>query len=162
MLLLFALALASTQPNLDAPLDSRPTLRSELNRGRAAAFDCGLHHFDDMLDHSACVDHVISEAVQRVPNATPFMVGAYFQACEDFAEMVEIMAKDDSQSDYHARRIAEARHYLALTYPALKNYQGKLRLTNAALVSAFDDLTPAGRSDYLAHLAAWAKDPPRE
>ena len=157
-----ALALAAAPPNLDAPLDSRPTLRSEINRGKAAAFECGLHHFGDLMEHDSCVEQVTNEAVQRVPNAAPFTVGAYFQACEDFAELVEIMEKQNDQSDYYARRIAEARHYLALTYPVLKNYQAKVKLTNAQLVAAIDELTPVGRQTFLARLAAWAKDPPHE
>jgi hypothetical protein len=68
------LAVAQTS-NLDAPISTQPTMRSEIKRGEAVAFDCGLHHLTDYSGFTDCVSRALDANEQKQKKSDPFVLG---------------------------------------------------------------------------------------
>ena len=67
---------ASAQTSkLDAPISTKPTIRSEIKRGEAAAFDCGLHAITNYSAFTTCVSNVADANQQKNTMSDPFMLG---------------------------------------------------------------------------------------
>lgn len=147
--------------DINAPIDKRPTVGSEINRGNKAAFDCGLRHVSDVLAFSKCVSDVISMEEQNQQNYLPFMVGAYWGECENEALSVESNSKIASTNNFAAAELPDDLRELASTYRVFRNYQKKLGVTDDQLVAALDDLTPEGKKMLLAQLHSWENAPPQ-
>lgn len=61
--------------NLDAPIKTEPTMRSEIKRGEAAAFDCGLHHIADYSAFTDCINRILDSNEQKRTKSDPFVLG---------------------------------------------------------------------------------------
>ena len=76
---LVLLALPATgfaQSRLDAPVSTKPTVKSEIKRGGAAAFDCGLKgNITDYSAFTACINAVQDSNQQKNTNSEPFLLG---------------------------------------------------------------------------------------
>jgi hypothetical protein len=158
--LILALAPAKHAPDLNAPIDTRPTIASEINRGNRAAFDCSLQNVSEAPSFSECVSDAISSDQQKQTNSLPFMVGAYWGECSSEALMVKSDSKLAPTNSVAAASLPDAERQLALSYPVFRHYQEKLGVTDEQLIEAIDDLTPTGKQMLLAQLHAWEKDPP--
>lgn len=67
---------ASAQTSkLDAPISTKPTIRSEIKRGEVAAFDCGLHAITNYSAFTTCVSNVADANQQKNTMSDPFMLG---------------------------------------------------------------------------------------
>ena len=159
-MLMLALAPAKHGPDLNAPLDTRPTIASEITRGNRAAFDCSLQHVADALSFSQCVSDAISTDEQRQPNSLPFTVGAYWGECEHEALMVKSDSELAATNSIAAEELPSAQRELASCYGVFRHYQQKLGVTDEQLTGADDDITPAGRQMLLNQLHSWEKQPP--
>ena len=159
--LVWALASATQAPDLNAPIDTRPTIASEINRGNRAAFDCSLQHVSDALSFSECVSDAISTDQQKQPNSVPFMVGAYWGECATEALMVKSDLELASTNSVAAAILPDAQRELPMSYPVFRHYQEKLGVTDEQLIAALDDVTPAGKQSLLAQLHSWEKQPPK-
>src|ERR1700722_19374960 len=60
-------------PSLDAPVETRPTLRSEIQRGWLAVNQCDTA--DTPLDRETCINKIQGAEDARLMNATPFDLG---------------------------------------------------------------------------------------
>jgi hypothetical protein len=65
---------------LDAPISTKPTIRSEIKRGEAAAFDCGLKAVTNYLAFSVCVSGVADSNQQQSTKSDPFVLGLSIEA----------------------------------------------------------------------------------
>jgi hypothetical protein len=158
----WTLASAAQAPNLNAPIDTRPTIGSEINRGYSAAFDCSLQHVADALPFSQCVSDAVSTDQQKQPNSLPFMVGAYWGECVSEALMVKSDRELAASNSVAAASLPDAERELGMSYPVFRHYQQKLGVTDQQLVEAIDDVTPAGKQSFLAQLHAWENQPPKD
>jgi hypothetical protein len=155
-----ALAPAKQTLDLNAPIDTRPTIASEINRGNRAAFDCSLQHVSDALSFSECVSDAITADQQKQPNSLPFMIGAYWGECASEALMVKSDSELAATNSLAAAMLPDAQRQLALSYPVFRHYQQRLGITDEQLVAAIDAVTPAGKQSLLAQLHSWEKQPP--
>jgi hypothetical protein len=106
---------------LDAPVSIKPTVRSEIKRGEATAFDCGLHN----LDYPAftnCVSAIAAYNQQKNTKSDPFILGLSISA---LAQAKTINAGQDSGWISLWRKD---------TVRIMKSY----KLTDAELCAAFD------------------------
>jgi len=160
-ILVWALTSGAQTPDLNAPIDTRPTVGSEINRGYSAAFDCSLQHVAEPLSFSECVTEATSADQQKQPNSVPFIVGAYWGECGQEALMVKSDQDLASTNSIAATILPEAQRELATSYPVFRHYQEKLGVTDEQLVAAIADVTPAGKQSLLAQLHSWERQPPQ-
>ena len=71
---------AQAQTSLDAPVDTKPTVRSEIKRGYSAAFNCFLEATNDYLAFTICVSAVQEENEQKSTLSDPFLLGLSVEA----------------------------------------------------------------------------------
>lgn len=152
---------AKRAPDLNAPIDTQPTIGSEINRGTKAAFDCSLQHVSDALAFGECVSDAISADEQKQPNSLPFEVGALWGECTSEALLVKTDLELAPTNSVAAEELPSAQRELALSYKAFRHYQEKLGVTDQQLVAAVDDLSEAGRQSSLAQLHSWEQQPPQ-
>jgi len=65
---------------LDAPISTKPTIRSEIKRGEAAAFDCGLKNITNHLAFITCISGVADSNQQQSTKSDPFVLGLSVEA----------------------------------------------------------------------------------
>ena len=65
---------------LDAEVSTKPTVRSEIKRGDAAAFDCGLHNITNPPAFTKCITQVTDSNQQKSTLTDPFVLGLSVQA----------------------------------------------------------------------------------
>jgi hypothetical protein len=65
---------------LDAPISTKPTIRTEIKRGEAAAFDCGLQSVTDYSAFTTCINAVEDSNQQKNTKSEPFMLGLSIEA----------------------------------------------------------------------------------
>jgi hypothetical protein len=65
---------------LDAPISTKPTVRSEIKRGEAAAFDCGLKNLTNYLAFTTCISGVADFNQQKSTKSDPFILGLSVEA----------------------------------------------------------------------------------
>ena len=66
---------AYAQTGLDAPVSTKPTVRSEIKRGDSAAFNCFLDAVTDYLAFTNCVRDVQELNQQKSTLSDPFLLG---------------------------------------------------------------------------------------
>ena len=72
---------ANCQSNLDKPISTKPTVRSEIARGHDAAFECnGVGKIGRFRLIEACVSKVVQDNVQQEKASTTFKLGIYLVA----------------------------------------------------------------------------------
>jgi hypothetical protein len=72
---------ANCQSNLDKPISTKPTVRSEIARGHDAAFECnGVGKIGRFRLIEACVSKVMQDNIQQQKASTAFRLGIYLVA----------------------------------------------------------------------------------
>jgi phosphoenolpyruvate carboxylase len=104
ILLVLAPTVASTA-SLDAPIDQKPTIRSEIHRGAMRAFDCHLANLRDNLQALFCTNDAISAETQKNTITDAFQLGLHLESV-DF----------DPTSEYHRARVRELEKALHVTH----------------------------------------------
>ena len=157
----YLLSAAAQTADLNAPINTRPTIGSEIKRGHDVAFDCSIKFADDVISLSECVNDALSVNRQRQVDTLPFELGAFLQECQQEAFLIKAETELAPTNSLAARELPEVRRHLALCYPILRNDQKKLKITDEQLIKAIDTLAPAGRVTYLDQLHEWEKNPPK-
>ena len=154
---LFAIALTLPQmaaaADLNAPLDEKPTLGSEIKRGWNAAFDCSLAHIVDVQGMNDCTSAAGSKAHQERPNPDPFLLGLYLGSTLHFAAQAErpdpvggpIPGVSDQATN---KRNAEE------DFAVYASEQKKLGVTDEQAVGLLTDFNDMGKQQALARLKA--------
>jgi len=139
--------------DLNAPLDEKPTLGSEIKRGWQAAFDCSLAHIVDVQGMNDCTSAAGSKAQQERPNSDPFLLGLYLGSSLHFAAQAErpdpaggpVPGISDQATN---QRNAEE------DFAVYASEQKKLGVTDEQAVGTVTDLNDTGRQQALARLKA--------
>lgn len=71
---------AHARTGLDAPVNTKPTVRSEIRRGYSAAFNCFLETTSDYSAFTTCVNAVQEDNVQKSTLSDPFLLGLSVEA----------------------------------------------------------------------------------
>lgn len=147
--------------DINAPMDARPTIGSEIKRGNGAAFDCGAKPLSDVYSLGRCVSNAISADQQKQPNSLPFIVGGYWGECKHDAILIEADLSIASTNSYAASEIPTVARELASSYEIFRRYQDQLGVTDMQLVEALDDITADDKVKILAQLQSWGAKPPQ-
>jgi hypothetical protein len=153
MAILAGSADATAQADLNAPLDVRPTLKSEILRGWNAAQRCQIGL--PPLDYALCVTRVIDEDQARNGVPDPFVLGATLREwfIADIAVQTDAKLTDNAYAQAEA---PEARRQCAAAALVAAGLQRKLGLTDAQLMAATGAVDPTG---ILARWAWWKSQP---
>ena len=158
--MLFALLLAQASVNLDAPMEQRPTVRTEINRGYEAAFTCVINSGVSASGLYKCVENSVSHNKQAVANPTAFMIGAYLQACENLAGIIQSQQPLAETNPIARAQLSDATVYLGVTYRRFRNEQQNLGVSDNQIVESIRDLSANGKQVVLAKLQIWRQSPP--
>ncbi|MDP1769741.1 MAG: hypothetical protein Q8L74_13200 [Nitrospirota bacterium] len=79
---MFSFTLLSLAANLDAPVIEKPTIRSEITRGRQSIRPCERNSalLTQMQSYKDCIDEVLSTAARNGSSTSPFQLGIHFEA----------------------------------------------------------------------------------
>lgn len=77
---LFCLSATANSSDLDSPIVNKPTVRTEINRGYEAAFDCSLHNAGNPRGEFRCVSGVVSYNQQNNTSTPAFKTALYFSS----------------------------------------------------------------------------------
>ncbi len=80
---MFSFSFFSLAANLDAPVIEKPTIRSEITRGRQSIQPCdkaGTVVLFQMQSYQDCIDGVLSTAARNSSSTSPFQLGIHFEA----------------------------------------------------------------------------------
>ena len=146
--------------DLDAPLNDRPTLGSEIERGWRAATDCNLKNIANALEYVDCIDGTASKAQQEHSNANPFLLGLYYGEAAHFGTDPKVDSENASSNSFAASEVATDRARLAPAYEVFRHYQKQLDVKDDQLVGTLSDLSDKGKADALAQLKNWEIIPP--
>lgn len=151
------LAIVSAGPaiavDLDAPIQTAPTVASEIRRGWNATEACGIPL--DALTFARCVNLAVDNSRQKIVQDEPFELGAFFAAWFKDDRMLHAAATQHMT-------IADLDASARLDFWSYRTLQKKLGLTNDQLMS-LSPLKPAlliERINYWASLGADRAPPP--
>jgi len=130
----------SSAVDLDAPVEKKVTVRSEIKRGSSSMFDCALNTPHYGLSGGTtidCLSRVLHDAEYKNTDTEPFKLGAYFQAWIDMdykaeggeprlskdPKMVEIYREQDKLNKSATRRY----------YKEMEMIQAQLNITDETL-----------------------------
>lgn len=80
---ILSFTLFSLAANLDAPIIEKPTIRSEITRGRQSIQPCnkkGSEALFQMQSYQDCIDGILSSAAINGSSTPPFQLGIHFEA----------------------------------------------------------------------------------
>jgi hypothetical protein len=107
---IFALA-----ANLDAPIIEKPTIRSEITRGRQSIQPCdkaGTVVLFQMQSYQECIDGVLSAVASNGSSTSPFQLGIHFEAFINMAIAYNSLVKGGSSTKLqHALTNLQFRQY---------------------------------------------------
>ena len=104
------LALAA---NIDAPLTEKPTIRSEVKRGRQAILTCEPHGpVVQSQAYAACINEVLATAAKYGTSTSPFQLGIRYEAFIMLATAHNAMTKNGLADEGPA--LVQFAHYAEL------------------------------------------------
>ncbi len=107
--------------DLDKPIEpTKPTIRTEIYRGKEAASDCGIH----TTGLQECVWAIQNSNVQKNTATDAFNAGLYFDAW--LIAVIEVKVKGGDEDAALAMQL----------FKKTKEYQANLRIDNQALCAA--------------------------
>ena len=150
--------------NINAPLDTRPTIGSEIRRGYSTALGCFIRHnmvstFDD------CILAAGAKAEQELSNSAPFLLGLNYGAT-DLAKTafdVDAEMKRKTRSEFWEIRVRNDQRRLGDFYRVFKVEQKQVSISNADIANSFGPGTTdpkAARAEVLKELSFWDANPP--
>jgi hypothetical protein len=146
--------------DLNAPLDERPTIRTEIYRGFRAAFNCVMEDskYADGIERCA-LRHAGAEE-QRMPNHLPFEVGLYYGACVFLRVQIEADTRISRSNSVAAAELPIVKHSYATLYRLFRQQQGILNISDKDLVDATGVINKA-KAESLNELLLWARELPQ-
>jgi hypothetical protein len=95
---MFSFTLFSLAANLDAPIIEKPTIRSEITRGRQSIQPCDKAGtvVSQMQSYQDCIDVVLSSAARNGSSTPPFQLGIHFEAFINMAIAYNILVTGGS------------------------------------------------------------------
>jgi hypothetical protein len=131
------MACSAAAADLNAPVNTQPTLLTEMQRGYRAAGPCEITLAP--LDYSTCIFDISGREAARIATPDPFDIGIYLAA---WTRLDEHMQADASLPDnsYAAADLSGARSGAASFFVVVRNLQKKLGLTDAQVWRAADAL----------------------
>jgi hypothetical protein len=150
----FLIGPGAQSADLSAPINTTPTLGSEIKRGIDAAFSQCPNSFDP-LAFPQCVFAIEGKNRQKVVEYQPFDLGLFFEA---WIRMdVAGFPSQELQSDLAQSHYTSARRQAKAMYGVFRDYQTKLGVTDEQLISLSDY-----KKDHLRQrLEYWSKMPPQ-
>lgn len=128
-------SLSANAADLNRPIQDRPNVATEIERGWRAAFECGLTNTGNYSGMSDCVSDEGKRAEQQHTDAKPFLLGLYAGATYHFSIGVNAggpMAADDQKG-------------LELSAPVYVRLRSQLRISDEQVVSTLSDLNDLGK-----------------
>ena len=68
--------------NLNAPVSRQPTVRTEIDRGQDAGFECGLNNITSFFKFKDCINDDVDTNRQNSTLSDPFEFGLYVRALQ--------------------------------------------------------------------------------
>lgn len=116
--------------DLDAPVEKKITVKSEIERGHSAVFDCRLHLLPgSIIGIQDCVFNAIDSNKQKNTDTDAFILGAYFEGWSDAAIYVSVLSENGRAKDSDMQGTG-------FLYKQFKKSQEKLGIDDAALCDA--------------------------
>jgi hypothetical protein len=142
MLLALMLMAFQSAPGVDlnAPLDTRPTLGSEMRRGYEAASECSI--VLQALDYELCTGRIGQAESARIGDATAFKLGLSLAA---WAALDLHVQTDEKLTDNPMARaeLPQARRWAASEFVVVRYFQRKLNLTDVQVRSGAGGINDA-------------------
>jgi hypothetical protein len=136
--------------DLNAPIEAKPTVGSEIKRGTEAAFDCFSRNVMVPFDAEECTSNVESQNRQRLmAGFEPFSLGAYYMGWF-LADGFAFNDKLGSALSAQWRRVA------ADLFASYRDYQNRLGLTNDQLITA-GKFTVQGAANAKTRIEFWSR-----
>jgi hypothetical protein len=137
--------------DLNAPINTTPTLGSEIARGSSAAADCMITNYRPTLG-TLCVRKLESQNRERMGNYEPFALGLNFTSWK----FLDIWAFPRPGTP--ALEISEeARQMATPFFVAFRDYQRRLGVSDDQLISA--EGTGANGNSIKARIEFWTRQP---
>jgi hypothetical protein len=129
------MAALGAAPDLNAPLDTRPTLASEMRRGWSAEAEC----YDvrsSPLEYGLCVSRLGDRESARIGDPTPYKLGLYLRAWASMDLRFRSDGELAASNAFAAADLPGARRECASDALVARGLQKRLGLTDAQLMSA--------------------------
>ena len=137
--------------DLNAPINTTPTVGTEIKRGMDAAFQCPITV--DPLSFSGCIFNFETQNRQKVVDYQPFDLGLFFEA---WALLDSVgYTEHEVQGDLAQKTYVVARGRAASMYKVFRSIQQKLGVTDEQLVS----LSSRKKEPLAQRLEFWSKLP---
>jgi hypothetical protein len=154
--LVAAIALAAgpvVAQDLDAPLNTKPTIRTEIERGRDAASACTYGPGTDYVAYTDCIDAITTQASASGTSSDPFKLGVDSNAWEQTDIVIHLYIENNSYPD----QVADMKKFGWFYYSSTNKLEKKLGLNNKKLcqVTQVHDCSWYDRMN-----AYWSKLPP--
>jgi hypothetical protein len=141
---------SSAAMDLNAPVNTTPTVGTEIKRGVDAANACDTSAMEP-LNYALCIQGIDDRNAQKVVDSKPFDVGLYFAAWLS----MDIIGSMPASNDF-ARHLGEAGHSEAASmYIIYRDFQRKLGVTDDDVITA----SWKNKDAVEARLAVWANQP---
>jgi hypothetical protein len=147
--------------DINAPIETRPTVGSEITRGTLAASDCSFRYRIDLRGLEKCISDALSTDQQKQPNFLPFEVGLFWGRCTAESQLIEAFTEIAATNPLAASKLPEVRESFRSSYGVFRNYQAKLGVTDQQLVDSDTQLVPSGKRFLLDILQKWERDYPQ-
>jgi hypothetical protein len=136
--------------DLNAPIETKPTVGSEIRRGTEAAFDCFSRNVMSPFDAEECTSNVEAQNRQRLQAGfEPFSLGAYYMGWF-LADGFAFNAKLGEALTAQWHRVATD------LFASYRDFQNRLSLTNDQLITA-GKFTEKGAADAKARIEFWSR-----
>lgn len=147
--------------DLNAAVNDKPTVGSEISRGSAAAFDCTLHSGPDTWKLSNCINSTAEADRQRHSTYLPFEAGIYFGGWVH-SDLALQSAESLAATNSFAKQVVPVdRGQTQRLFIVFEGLERKLNVTDAQVISAATaDMTPAARTHIAERMRYWRSQPP--
>jgi hypothetical protein len=150
---------AAPARTLDEPLNDKPTVGSEINRGFEAAFNCVMANLADAQKTSDCDQAVVQAEEQKHADSDPFKLGLYYGACVHFATEIRSDTEGQATNRAAADDLTFAKIELKFTYQQFKLVRDAVGISDDHLIDA-TKMVPEGRAGAKRELLEWEQHPP--
>jgi len=128
-----SLAYGQAPVDLDAPATKKVTVKSELERGHSAVFDCALKQSPlDFEAHERCTFRVLDENKQKNTDTDAFVLGAYY---ETFAKLSSLHSVLQERPDREARGFTSLTQKVRFWFKQFRDKQKEMGIDDKTLCS---------------------------
>lgn len=143
---------AVAQTDLNAPVDEKPTIASEVKRGIGAAMDCR-----GTGDFNKCVLDAASANTQKQPNTNSFELGLFYEACQESELHADVDKRMASENSAASSSVPSDMEDITSNFELMLAKQRLVKVSDQQLVALDADRTPESR----ARMLEWIKTLPR-